>query len=60
MAIREWAKLMDGELVSLERALAAFDMFILENQEWDFNNVCASSRVVDEACLLGDLGICAP
>ena len=40
MAIREWAKLNDGEVVPLERALAAFDMFVLREREGDFHDVC--------------------
>lgn len=39
MAIEEWAKLQDGQDVPLERALAAFDMFILREGEGDFDDV---------------------
>lgn len=39
MAIEEWAKLRDGHEVPLERALAAFDMFILREGEGDFDDV---------------------
>lgn len=39
MAIEEWVKLRDGKTVSLERALAAFDMFVLQNREGDFDDV---------------------
>ncbi len=39
MAIREWLKLKDGALVSLERALVAFDMFVLHGRKGDFNEV---------------------
>lgn len=39
MAIEEWAKLQDGQEVPLERALAAFDMFILREGEGDFDDV---------------------
>lgn len=40
MAIEEWAKLQDGQEVPLERALAAFDMFILREGVGDFDDVC--------------------
>lgn len=39
MAIKEWVKLSKGQVVSLERALAAFDMFVLERRKGDFNEV---------------------
>ena len=39
MAINEWAKLRDGESVSLERALVAFDLFVLHDKEGDFDEV---------------------
>ena len=39
MAIQEWVKLKDGSPVPLERALAAFDMFVLHNREGDFDDV---------------------
>ena len=53
-AVQEWAKLRNGEQVPLERALAAFDMFVLHERKGDFNEVCidfwmlSSSRVADE------------
>lgn len=40
MAVREWAKLNDGDVVPLERALAAFDMFVLHERDGDFHDVC--------------------
>lgn len=40
MAIREWAKLNDGDVVPLERALTAFDMFVLHERDGDFHDVC--------------------
>ena len=40
MAIPEWKRLKDGEDVSLERALGAFDMFVLETGSGDFDDVC--------------------
>ncbi|KAF6219304.1 hypothetical protein HO133_005129 [Letharia lupina] len=39
MAVREWAKLNDGDVVPLERALAAFDMFVLHERDGDFHDV---------------------
>ena len=39
MAIKEWVKLNNGQATSLERALAAFDMFVLERRKGDFNEV---------------------
>ena len=40
-AVQEWARLRDGQEVSLERALAAFDMFVLLDNEEDFDSVSA-------------------
>ncbi len=40
MAIKEWVKLKDGDVVPLERALAAFDMFVLHERDGDFQDVC--------------------
>ena len=40
LGIREWIRLESGESVSLERALAAFDMFILHDRKGDFDEVC--------------------
>lgn len=39
MAIEEWAKLKDGASISLERALAAYDMFVLHDRNGDFEDV---------------------
>ena len=39
MAIEEWAKLKNGDSVSLERALAAYDMFVLHDRDGDFDDV---------------------
>ena len=44
MAIREWTKLKDGEEVPLERALAAFDMFVLHERDGDFHDVCSKKQ----------------
>ena len=40
IAIQEWVRLGDGDSVSLERALAAFDMFVLHERKGDFTEVC--------------------
>lgn len=42
MAIKEWAKINNGGVVPLERALAAFDMFVLHDRDGDFQDVCTS------------------
>ncbi|PGH16083.1 hypothetical protein AJ80_05298 [Polytolypa hystricis UAMH7299] len=39
MAIPEWYRLKSGDDVSLERALGAFDMFVLETGRGDFNDI---------------------
>lgn len=39
MAIREWAKLNEGDVVPLERALGAFDMFVLHKSYGDYHDV---------------------
>ena len=39
MAIKEWVKLKDGQAVPLERALAAFDLFVLHRRKGDFDEV---------------------
>ncbi|KAL8771752.1 MAG: hypothetical protein Q9209_002943 [Squamulea sp. 1 TL-2023] len=38
-AIEEWVKLREGQPVSLERALAAFDQFVLHERKGDFEEV---------------------
>lgn len=38
-AIKEWRKVLDGESVNLERALGAFDLFILHDRNGDLNEV---------------------
>ena len=38
-ATREWVQLLRGKDVPLERALAAFDMFVLHDREGDFDDV---------------------
>ncbi|KAL8944823.1 MAG: hypothetical protein Q9216_000245 [Gyalolechia sp. 2 TL-2023] len=39
MAIQEWVRLMDGQPVPLERALAAFDQFVLHDRKGDLEEV---------------------
>lgn len=45
MAIKEWAKMTD-RVVLLERALAAFDMFVLHEGEGDFDDVCLAESLI--------------
>ena len=40
MAIQEWGKLSNGDVVPLDRALVAFDMFVLHDRKGDFQDVC--------------------
>ena len=39
MAIQEWAKVRNLADVSLERAIGAFDSFIVQDRSGDFNEV---------------------
>ncbi|KZF26066.1 hemimethylated DNA binding domain-containing protein [Xylona heveae TC161] len=39
IAIQEWCKLKEGQHVTLDRALGAFDMFVLEDREGDLEDV---------------------
>ena len=39
MAIEQWMELRNGHELDLERALTAFDMFVLHDGEGDFNDV---------------------
>ncbi|KAI4180490.1 MAG: hypothetical protein L6R41_007212, partial [Letrouitia leprolyta] len=41
MAIQEWVRLKDGQPVPLEKALAAFDQFVLHDREGDLEEVSA-------------------
>ena len=43
MAVKEWSKLKDREQILLERALGAFDMFVLHDREGDFDEVGLAS-----------------
>jgi len=42
-ALQEWAKFQKGVPTTLERALAAYDMFILHDGEGDFDFVGQAS-----------------
>lgn len=44
MAIKEWVKLKDGQAVPLERALAAFDLFVLHGRKGDFDEVRSKNK----------------
>lgn len=44
IAVPEWVRLKNGEDVSLERALGAFDLFIPESGYGDLNEVCGLGR----------------
>lgn len=46
MAILEWNKLKDGENTPLERALGAFDMFVLGTGQGDFVDVCSNHHIL--------------
>jgi len=41
--VPQWAKLRNGENISLERALGAFDLFIPESGFGDLDDVCHMS-----------------
>ncbi|MCJ1390840.1 hypothetical protein MMC18_003701 [Xylographa bjoerkii] len=47
MAVREWSRLQAQEDISLERALGAYDMFVLHDREGDFDEI--STRLDDIA-----------
>ncbi|KAL8832412.1 MAG: hypothetical protein Q9191_000284 [Dirinaria sp. TL-2023a] len=47
MAVQEWARLRDGQHVSLEKALEAFDMFVVDDPKEDLDGV--SGRLNDIA-----------
>lgn len=42
MAIQEWVRLKDGQPVPLEKALAAFDQFVLHDREGDLEEVSST------------------
>lgn len=48
-AIRVWAQVRDGQNVSLERALAAFDLFVLQDEEEDIDRVRSHSKSMNMA-----------
>jgi F-box protein 21 len=43
MAVPEWNRLKNGDNVPLERALGAYDMFVLHDREGDFDDVRGST-----------------
>ncbi|KAL8785936.1 MAG: hypothetical protein Q9213_003085 [Squamulea squamosa] len=51
-AIEEWVKLGEGQPVSLERALAAFDQFVLHERKGDFEEISARLDNVAESIRL--------
>ena len=42
-AIKEWAKMINRQEISLEKALSAFDMFVLQGRKGDFDEVRSAS-----------------
>lgn len=50
-ALKEWSKIREGERVTLERALAAYDMFILHDREGDFEFVGQAFLIAFRALL---------
>ncbi|KAI4098489.1 MAG: hypothetical protein L6R37_006476 [Teloschistes peruensis] len=54
MAIEEWTRIRDGQPVSLERALVAFDLFVLRDREGDFDEVAARLDHIAKAVQLED------
>lgn len=45
VALQEWVKVRDGQEVPLERALAAFDLFVIQDYEEGFESVCSLSML---------------
>ncbi|KAL9584845.1 MAG: hypothetical protein Q9212_001877 [Teloschistes hypoglaucus] len=54
MAIGEWTKIRDGQPVSFERALVAFDHFVLCDREGDFDEVAARLDRIAKSVQLED------
>lgn len=52
LAIAEWAKVRAGEIVSLERALGAFDLFIPKDGDGSLDDVCWISRLMHAVLLI--------
>ena len=52
LAIAEWAKVRTGEIVSLERALGAFDLFIPKDGDGSPDDVCWISRLMHAVLLI--------
>lgn len=50
-ALREWHRLARGETVSLEKALGAFDLFVLHDQHGDLLEVKNSALLVKRSKL---------
>ncbi|KAL8837373.1 MAG: hypothetical protein Q9170_002544 [Blastenia crenularia] len=57
IAIQEWMKLEEGQPVSLERALAAFDQFVLHDRKGDLEEVSALLDGVAQSIRLEDAEI---
>lgn len=51
-AVQVWSKISKGQDVPLEKALAAFDMFISEDNEGDFDAVCSDADVAVASVLI--------
>ncbi|KAL8912271.1 MAG: hypothetical protein Q9171_002726 [Xanthocarpia ochracea] len=56
-AIEEWVKLGDGQSIPLEKALAAFDQFVLHDREGDLEEVSARLDHVAGSISLQNPGI---
>ena len=62
-AIEEWIKLREGQPVSLEQALAAFDQFVLHDRDGDLEEVRTQNPSTFELFLHGFLilpDLCKP
>ena len=62
LALRIWRKLQEGGDVSLEKSLAAYDMFVLEDRAGDWDSVCrqASSDNVASSNIATGIGASGP
>ncbi len=56
MALAEWAKILRGEAVPLERALGSFDLFVLHDQQGDLLEVWHMVDGSSKLTMLPDLG----
>jgi F-box protein 21 len=52
MALAEWSKVATGEKVPLERALGAFDLFVLHDQHGDLLEVCDQVGSMERTLIL--------